>query len=538
MVLRKGTLTSLHLAIVWIFVTILLIRSATEAEQPLDQRVIGQIMSCLTKGKEAVLSPSDVTCQPYHAGINILHSQNRDMPLGTDAEQVCDDSQGRPNDWRRLPGNAIKLIAAKQGPPIDTRGIRVFGAVFCEQLDLTGLDLAYSLVMDRSLFRKGIEARNFHTRGDLSFDGSLALGTVTLARSHVDGSIYGSNATIAGLQILDSVIGGSIIFRQSLVRRIAVFDTIVLSGELSMRESALSYFLLQFSKIGGVLDLTNSQARCAYTISKSEIRDLVAVDAGFGTTEQNDRFSWRDNAKLPESVQAMYSSSISNPSATHDVEVKCNNEKIATSGEFLVSDARVDSSVCLRSFHWLAPKMGGQPTSFIALNDLNVGASTILDLEPAVGQADADRQDGIGKENRKFELVGIKTHSLIFDFSNTANVEETYLSGLNFEQIYAAKDLCIYDPSFSAPSGPVATRRSQLRLPEVAEVMSWLDRNCLKTTQPFSAFVDASQRSGDDNSAKLLRIARAGKELSLSLTLANSHRLRGMRNIGSLSIIS
>jgi hypothetical protein len=61
----------------------------------------------------------------------------------------------------------------------------------------------------------------------------------------------------------------------------------------------------------------------------------------------------------------------------------------------------------------------------------------------------------------------------------------------------------------------ISDPHSQLRAPVVDEIMGWLDRNCLDSTQPLSAFVDAAQKSGNDAAAKELRIRRATKELTL-----------------------
>ena len=69
-----------------------------------------------------------------------------------------------------------------------------------------------------------------------------------------------------------------------------------------------------------------------------------------------------------------------------------------------------------------------------------------------------------------------------------------FIAGLAFEHIYAASAVpCEYDPYFyDPPSGNpearlenVGNARSQyMRVPQITEIMSWLDNNCLQTTQP------------------------------------------------------
>jgi hypothetical protein len=159
--------------------------------------------------------------------------------------------------------------------------------------------------------------------------------------------------------------------------------------------------------------------------------------------------------------------------------------------------------------------MDGDPTSSIIFNNLDVGATTSINLAPADGSQNIDSADKISKDNHKFISVGLKTGSLIFNFD--AGTNEMSLSGLVFDQVYAAKDYCKYippsDPTFSGES--VGKPPSHPRAPHVYEVMQWLNSNCLETTQPFSAFVDAAQKSGNDDDARQLRIKRATKELLL-----------------------
>jgi hypothetical protein len=309
MEIKRHGLAVAHATIACIFASILQLGLALAAEQPStaanepDEGVVEEILVCLSDGMEAVLLPDKVVCKRYLRGVKYLEylsswgpqwraiffrkditkvPHKLEMPLKRDANEACKEEG--PKDWRRLSEHAIKRIASKQDAKIDPFGIRIIGAVFCERLDLIGLDLTYALVIDGSIFRHGFEARNFHTRADFSFEKSVAFEKITISRSRVEGSIYGEDAYLESVQILDSEVHGSIILRRTILPKPAVFDTVSVTGELSVRESALTSFLLQFSKVGGVLDLTASQARCAYVISESEIEALFAVGAGFGTT--------------------------------------------------------------------------------------------------------------------------------------------------------------------------------------------------------------------------------------------------------------
>jgi len=73
---------------------------------------------------------------------------------------------------------------------IDPTGVRIIGGVYCDQVDLAGLDLKYSLILDRAVFRNGIAARNLRVSGDFSIDDSLVFGAMMLNRARIDGSFY------------------------------------------------------------------------------------------------------------------------------------------------------------------------------------------------------------------------------------------------------------------------------------------------------------------------------------------------------------
>jgi hypothetical protein len=498
--------------------------SQTPPSVEADKAVVEQILTCLEAGQEAVLFQSKpAQCAAFGNGVKLLPPG---APTNVNIASACND----PDDLRRLPGNVVKLLA-KQSSRIDPIGIRVIGAIFCQNLDLMGLDLPYSLVLDKSVFADGILARSFRTHGDLSFDNSLIFGELFLARAHVDGTIFASGSLIQKMRLLDSEVHGSTLLRDSLILELAAFDTVLLSGELSIRNSFFPYLLVQFSKIGGVLDLTGSQARCSYKIRKSEIGDIVAVDAGFGTvekpTQQTGNGKLTYNWKNPgPGTSALLLAAANGPSASRlALGQICDRSSISYSpGSFLISDTRIKSSLCLRSFHWLQGTQA--PISYVTLGDVNVGTAASIDLAQSGVQPGATTE-----KNHKLEIMGFETGSLFLNF-NVASKVQPYglsLSGLKFEHVYASEVACDYDPNFSDTDtkkavpiragvrnlGNDADPGANSRLPQVHEVMDWLSENSLATTQPFAAFVDVFQKHGEDNDAKALRIAKADAELCL-----------------------
>jgi hypothetical protein len=524
---------------------------AVENEPETDKAIIEQILACLEKGQEAVLHQKQpVECAAFGEGAKLVDT-SKDVNIAS----ICQDRE----DLRRLSGNAIKLVA-RQKDRISPTGIRVLGGVYCKQLDLIGLDLPYSLVLDKSIFKDGVQGRSFRTHADLSFDNSLMFGELFLARVHVDGTIFASQAVIQKMRLLDAEVRGSALLRNSLILDLAAFDTVLLSGELSVRNSLFPYLLVQFSKVGGVLDLTDSRARCAYKIRKSEIGNIVAVNSGFGTVgppsqhvpDAKLQYDWKPPRVGSASAARLKAAADNMPPNSDQSAIGriCDHSSISYSpGSILISDTKVKSSLCLRSFHWLE---GAQsPISYVTMQDVTVGTAASIDL----GELDVNPKS-VTDKSHKLEVMDFETGSLFLNFHDprTPQPHAMYISGLKFEHVYAAEVACLYEPNFSdsdtkkaieankgataltgtgSPGGDRDTAKAvtesirmrslgndadpagHSRLPKVEEVMGWLDGNLLATTQPFQAFVDVFQKHGEDNDARALRVAKADAELCL-----------------------
>jgi hypothetical protein len=508
--------------------------AAAAASASTNPTVLEGIAICLSHGQEAVLfakpvtQPSDVHCEEHRKGANYHRKQMPDFPRNVDPAQACGD-QSAPNDGRRLAPDAIKILAAQKHHPVAPAGIRIVGAIFCQEVDLVGLELPYSLVLDRVFFKEGIHARNFRTKADFSVDESFIFKTLRLTRVHIEGSIFGSSAFIEGLFILDSEITSSLFFRKSVLFGGPELAGLRVGREMSVRGSALSNFHLQFSTIGGVLDLSESEARCAYHVKKSEIGELVAVDVGFGTTLAGSKpdkrsYAWErvtDPKWGAESFGEPVATLLASPTIKAVVgdseECTPRTKKTPFRSDFLLSDNRVRLSVCLRSFHWLsadkaAPDPGKLlPQSAVTLNAMRVGGVLTVNLWPSDAKA-----DGIAAGTRTFEAVEVDTGTLILDFKDTKQAHTRHIDGLRFHHVYAADIQCAYHPLTSGSATFVSEERSRLTPPKVDDVLAWL-KGTVKTTQPYAAFADAYKRVGDDGSATELNIKRATIELDARL---------------------
>ena len=184
-----------------------------------DER-ISAIVRCLKQSREAVLFPADdIQCIEPRRGAKALDRRGVLLPQSVNAKAVCEQNKAAPGaDKRILERFAIKEVAAAaKQQRIDTNGIRIIGAVFCNGIDLVGLDIPYSLVLDRSVvwgwneedpsvLWGNIEARNMRVGGDLSLDQSWIYGNVRIVRSEISGSFWAGKAFVNHITVENSTI--------------------------------------------------------------------------------------------------------------------------------------------------------------------------------------------------------------------------------------------------------------------------------------------------------------------------------------------
>jgi hypothetical protein len=105
--------------------------------------------------------------------------------------------------------------------------------------------------------------------------------------------------------------------------------------------------------------------------------------------------------------------------------------------------------------------------------------------------------------------------ALIFDFTDNARRYVTYLDGLKFNQVHTASVNCEFqrdqEGAGTSPNAPNGGVLQQPSLPSVQDVMRWLEKNGSRSSQPFTAFVEAFEHSGAD--ASDLKIARKTADL-------------------------
>ena len=507
------------------------------------------IATCLSLGKEVVMAPK-MDCLAFQTGGKAL--EDADIPVkGTDVAAICRDMQNP----RRLSADVIKRLAAQREHPIAPSGIRILAGVFCDGLDLVGLDIQYSLILDYSVFMPdkssvSINARNFRTNGDFSFEYAFVLKSLLLTRASVGGSIYASVSYVGRLVATDTKVEGTWRFNNAVVLNDARFSQVSIAGDFVLNGSALSWLWLQSSNVGGALELNNTEARCAFLIKGSTIGYVTADNAGLGGIKSFHQsepkvdfdYAWwsraipGDAANKPQahalaSARKLFGAGIikqaldeketviqkntadklrQQKSVSTETNVRvygCDNDTAANDLEFLVTDTVIQTAFCLTSFAWTAPKGtapdSSHPDSIIALRKTKIGGVLILRPSPADPEASATTN-----LKRKLKIVGVSAGAFVFNFAEKPTPYQTFLDALDFSRvIQTTAPIC--NQKDEALGG--ASLNFQGQLPYVDDAVRWLESNQVPSSQPFTVFVKAFERAGRD--ATDLRVKRLSDEL-------------------------
>jgi hypothetical protein len=523
--------------------TIVACWSAVQAADPIipvdsESGKLSAIGQCLRQDREAVLLRAGVQCMDYRKGAGLLAEKAPETPFDLEVERDCTRKSGTQNDARHLSSDVVQRLLNDSNLKIGPAGIRIFGAIFCDRVNLIGLELPFSLVLDKSSFARGIEIRNLRIKGDISFDNSLILEQMRMIRSHVEGSFFGERSFIDQLQLSNSTIDSNASFSESVLFESTQIFNVTVAREISIRGSAVSYFVTQFSNVGEALDLSHSQARCAYHVNKSEIGYVVARRAGFGTVQPPSGsgsppgyYAWRE-ADLTPPVQHILSTAEAKK-LTSNPEPCINRFDRPLRAEFFIFDNSIKSSLCLNEFKWLGPRDGSPfaPPDFfnprpsaeeylrtlIAINGNTIGSNLIIDLWPE----DANEKDinyEVPPRLHKFEAIGVKAGGLVVDFAESnQNHVTTAVDGLQFDRLYNGHASCEYGGGRNLTAFDdralllISDFTKELELPKVDDALRWLDLNTIESTQPYTAFSNAFTNAGVD--ATRIVVARENRQL-------------------------
>lgn len=529
-----------------------------------DAEIVAFIADCLAHGKEVVLLPASPECKEYREGINSL------PPAHTvRAEDVCN---GESNDLRRVARRGIKAIFNRIGKEIDPKGLRLLGGVYCDGVDLIGLELPYSIVLDGSVVIGSIDARTFKTANDFSIDRSAVYptdracdgdprnkcgGSLNLVRAQIGGSLFASNALLRYVNVADTRISGSFTLTDSVVVDGVFLDNLTIDGDLDLNGNHLSYLLGQELKVAAQMQLSQSRARCAFHLRNSDVGSLVALDARLGANGSDDAqfISYRGNEdpldkyvqpgaaarEMLGSRKACNLAGWGDPASFQIVDIhvrhsvcimdasdQSNPEAVTRHGKMRIQDMNVDSTFAFRAGPFPSPPFG--------LSIWNLRANALmLDFDQLVKLQRLSRQHAgktfpkhtteFGRDINPSEKAMSLQRETGTDTRASAGASPDMnfglrVNGLQFERVYDwSSDVCqdvkrLADTGNGrkSQSGEKTTRYTR---PPVDHVMSLIGTRDSTNdgTQLFTTFVKAFQNSGDDDNATALKIRRARLEL-------------------------
>jgi hypothetical protein len=511
---------------------------APAAAPPGAKSTIDRIEDCVFQSREFLLSDSECMTERYGADRRIRdqsHIYSEQLPYSQDEDQVCSDPPNPQHAKQVLPGNIVKQFV-RDKRKVGAAGIRISGAIFCEELDLAGLDLPYSLVIDRSVFKKGIDARNLKAAGDLSFDNGIIFDHLNLRRARIDGSFWGRYSFFENVDVSDVEMKGTASFDESVILKQASFVGASISRDLNLGRTAISKLILRSSQVTGELNLSESETRCGYELRAATIGRLTAHRAGFGRIVRSsnadgtsvDRLWWSRTFPSPPirngPPQAIFASKAIAKTLKMfraDLESRpprlawktgCEDKPVGDKPSieqltFVVLDSVIQGRFCLSEFAWADPGDAGTdalPETVIALNATRIPGNAAINLagissdgktNTAIAPVDAQSRDKV-KKKRRFEALGLTSGELLFNFEDVAQMPyETWLDGLVFERVAKARLAC-----------KLAVQDVKDTLPSSKEVIDWLVKNTAPSSQPFKAFTDAFEHAGAD--ASDLRVER------------------------------
>lgn len=522
--------------------------------EPPGHSRISRMTACLMHAMEVVLVPerSGIVCASPSRGSHYLTGPATEggreprypHPHRINPKEAC--KQGSNVRNLVLDRRIIKELVRDSKEKIDPGGIRIIGGLFCDGLDLSGLNLPYSLILDRSIFlciqaiecqARPVDIRNFRTTGDLSFDYAVAYDSILIRRTEISGSFFATFSFIKQLEISDSSIVGTIKLHDSLVAERLTIENVSVGGDLDLSAGYFSHLVVLKDKIDGTLDFSQTQARCSFDIRKNEIGDTVAVQFGFGSVvplwTKGFGHSFKKLTDNPifglafgRPLKSAAGANIPDPYDTYGDESSitkkyipdektCEPFRLIKPGTLVFVDNHVKSSLCIRAFNWLTDQGNRTRESNIYLNEDIIDGATWLDVtQPVSTVLEQQRQEAILSEPI-LSIFNVRTGTLVLNFNLAKQYVKLKVNGLHFERIYHSTTVC--ESALSLRSGrrrTVGEKTSSaalafppdLRLPHTELVSDWVKKNEFKGTQPFQEFVAVFEKAGDLNAARDLKI--------------------------------
>ena len=194
----------------------------------------------------------------------------------------------------------------------------------------------------------------------------------------------GTRFFLGHMQVKDTNIKGAIRINRSLAPRGLEIENVDILGDINVSRSYFSELALLKTRITGMVDIGETQTRCAYDIRNNELGDFVAVDVGFGLSVAETEFKFKANEKSSDPYSTFYNGGIGNSfgKALVDFNLGCASERFVNPGTFIFVNNRVKASLCIRSPQWLEGIPGVQSESNFYLTENNISGAAWLNFTP------------------------------------------------------------------------------------------------------------------------------------------------------------
>jgi hypothetical protein len=201
------------------------------------------VWSCLAAGREANLFAKECAV-PRTARNSELRNAQRFAPF-VDIERY--------KGVNTLSSHFLHAVLSRKeyADRLTPAGVRIFGAVFEEPVNLENIAVDRNVVIDSSIFFSDLRMTNFRARYNVSFDGSNIMGRLLLLRARIDGSVFLQKGVYDHVDLRDARIGASIDAADSIFNGLFRLDRAHVEGKLEFERAKLTDWSAVDATIGG-----------------------------------------------------------------------------------------------------------------------------------------------------------------------------------------------------------------------------------------------------------------------------------------------
>lgn len=304
----------------------------------------------------------DLPLAHYWRRLLLRKAEKKDYPTYNDAKKIKEliehndavfmagEKQNCNAEARKKFGSRIAGIQDVNTVIVDPRvrpgrgPIGMIGAIFCDPLEIVGIDITRSLVFDYSVFLNPVLFSSITASANLSFNKTSLLQELKVFRSRIAGGLFVNNALMntlviiqsniglnidisdmlvfGGVSILQTKVGDTVNFRGSTFGQLKFVDseagadislkeTTVLgfthinrsrfAGSLNAPGAAFSELEILYNKFATNVNLQTIGARCGINLSNNTIgNDLTLSKVNLGKTFTNNshphrvQYRWSD----------------------------------------------------------------------------------------------------------------------------------------------------------------------------------------------------------------------------------------------------